>query len=59
MMEHHTTDFDAAPALRMHEALTPELLRHFYSEDQLPASNPLRTLWAALRQRFRAQFFMR
>ena len=44
MQQQHTDGFDPMPMFRMHEALTPQLLREIYAEDQLPMTNPLLSL---------------
>ena len=49
-MENRITDFDAAQTVRMHEALTPELLRHYYPEAPFPAIHPLASLYAAVKR---------
>ena len=58
-MENRITDFDAAQTVRMHEALTPELLRHYYPEAPFPAIHPLASLYAAVTRWVSSQLKMR
>ena len=55
-MEQRQQDCEAAPLFRMHEALTPELLREIYSENQLPIVNPLVALFGLIKTWLKRQF---
>lgn len=48
-MQQHQQNGETAPLFRMHEALTPELLREIYSENQLPSVNPIMALFGLIK----------
>jgi hypothetical protein len=58
-MEQRQQDCEAAPLFRMHEALTPELLREIYSENQLPIVNPFVALFEGIKKWCKTQFVAR
>lgn len=48
-MQQRQQDLETTPVFRMHEALTPELLREIYSDNQLPIVNPFIALFGSIK----------